>query len=160
MTHLFIDPGSRSVGWALFIDREFSKSGTIKCEGKIADRLSHLAWKLERLDWELPYFDEVHVENFRMNLAMELHWSVGVIFSVFGNGATIVAQDIWMSSWQSFCDFEKGKPGKLLSQYPAESEDELSAIGMGLYYFSPQFELAKAKKLKAKEKKKSKRKAA
>ena len=132
---LFVDPASKSTGWALFVGKKLEASGTVAVQGVVPVRLWKIfdAYRGIMLE-QNP--DEVHVENFRRNLAIQLHWSVGVIMAAAGFYAVPAQQDCWMSSWQRYCGFKKGGPFGKLSKYEkkTESEDELSAIGIGLWY--------------------------
>lgn len=143
---LFVDPGSISAGWALFKGKSFLRSGTLKVpnpKGKPFERLA----KLQQL-WEgtldsgtVGKVEEVHIEYFRKNLAPALWGSVWILGTSAQRRGIKVYQDCWMASWQRFCGFKKGEPptfSKLKKYYKelSEREDELSAVGVGLWWTS------------------------
>lgn len=133
---LFIDPASKSSGWALFKGKKLLKSGTVEVKGQVWDRLAALSWRYTHLFSGKTWVDcqEAHIEQFGGRPHRYLVFSVGVIGAAVANIATEVEQDIPVSSWQKYCDW-KGK-GLILDPYrdKVDSEDELSAIGMGLWY--------------------------
>jgi hypothetical protein len=136
VTRLFIDPASKSTGWALFRDKKFDVSGTIQAEANLPafERLWQLQCSYEFLkEMFKGEIDEVHIEKMVAKTAIECKWSVGVIGSVFGCIAH-VDDGVPIQSWQKFCDW-KGDRQKLRRYYKrVHSEDELAAIGMGLWY--------------------------
>lgn len=135
---LFVDPGSKSSGWALFEGSELTDSGTVEADQK-EDSFHRLS------DMYLAYFelgseirpDEVHIENFRKNLAIQLHHSVGAISAALACWSPLVAQDCWMSSWQRWHGYSKKKelPANLAG-YKISSTDELEAIAIGLWWIA------------------------
>lgn len=136
---LFVDPASKSTGWALFVGKKLEAHGTVAVIGKINTRLAmlHIHYR-HVIVVQKP--KEVHVENFRKNLAIQLHWSVGVIISAAGYEDVEAFQDCWMSSWQRWCGFKKGGPYGKLAKFSknTNSEDELSAVGIGLWWVNTQ----------------------
>jgi Holliday junction resolvasome RuvABC endonuclease subunit len=133
---LFVDPGSRSSGWAYFEGDEFIRSGTFEATKDVAafHRIAELYLDYFELGSELCP-DEVHIENFRKNLAIQLHHSVGAIAAALGNFAPVIEQDCWMGSWQRFHGYSKKEElPKHLKSYIIESVDELEAIAIGLWY--------------------------
>ena len=130
---MFIDPASKSTGWALFVGKKLEAHGAVEVEGAISKRLAKLHVKYRHV-FAKHSPEEVHIENFRRNLAIQLHWSVGTIISAAGYQGVEAKQDCWMSSWQRYTSFKKGGPYGKLTEYIVESEDELSAIGIGLWW--------------------------
>lgn len=136
---LFIDPGSHSTGWAFFLGKTLESHGTVVAP----DRKRTCFFRIGEI--YLSYFligeelkpDEVHFENFRKNLAIGLHHSVGAIGAALALNAGDVKQDCWMGSWQKFHGYSKKLPlPKHLEKYEkkCESQDELEAIAIGLWY--------------------------
>ncbi len=132
---MFVDPASYDTGWALFVGKKLEAHGTVAVQGVVPVRL----WKIFERYRDIVLVqqpDEMHVENFRRNLAIQLHWSVAAILAAAGYHAVPAEQDCWMSSWQSFCGFKKDGPYGKLAKFSKKtsSEDELSAIGIGLWW--------------------------
>ena len=86
--------------------------------------------------------DEVHIEQLVRNTHIYTHWSVAVIGLALYLQCANVDGDIPIKSWQKYVEWEKVKDpkgikvGKKLGAYQEKvgSEDELAAIGMGLWY--------------------------
>lgn len=130
---LYVDPASISSGWALFENGKLVDSGTVAVDKKLPIflRLYHIfkAYKRLRLS---PH--EIHIEQLVRNTHIYTHWSVSIIaISMFRRNVQVDA-DIPIASWQKFADW-KGKK-KPLENYKGwvRSEDELAAIGMGLWH--------------------------
>jgi len=88
-----------------------------------------LAYQAERF----RFVDEIHIERMAGRPHFYVHWSIGVIGTALDAFAP-VKSDIPVKSWQKAVDWNgKRKP---LKPYAAKvhSEDELSAIGMGIYW--------------------------
>lgn len=130
---LYVDPASISSGWALFEDGELIDSGTVAVDKKmnVFLRLHHIykAYKKLRLS---P--NEIHIEQLVRNTHIYTHWSVSVIaLGMFRRNVQVDA-DIPISSWQKFTDWKGNKaPLKDYKRW-VRSEDELAAIGMGLWH--------------------------
>jgi len=130
---LYVDPASISSGWALFEDGKLIDSGTVAVDKKmnVFLRLHHIykAYKKLRLS---P--NEIHIEQLVRNTHIYTHWSVSVIaLSMFRRNVQVDA-DIPISSWQKFTDWKGNKaPLKDYKRW-VRSEDELAAIGMGLWH--------------------------
>lgn len=132
---LYVDPASISTGWALFSDGKLIKSGTIAVDKKLPVfvRLYQIYKTYRKLRLK-P--DEVHIEQLVRNTHIYTHWSVSVIaLGLFHSNVTVGA-DIPIASWQKFVDWKEER--KPLASYKrwVQSEDELAAIGMGLYHSS------------------------
>lgn len=136
---LFIDPGSNSTGWALFRDKEYLESDTIKTsrpKEHALKRLVDIQYGYYCLASRLCYHSDIEIYFERMNHRVkECIWAVGAIgVTLLDWGAFKWGGEISPLSWQKYVDW-KGKRRKL-GRYKkrVESEDELSAIGIGLYY--------------------------
>lgn len=135
---LFIDPASKSSGWALFEDKTLLTHGTIAVDPKLPvfERLRDLG----NLYFQLPVgrVDEVHIEQLVRNTHIFTHYSVAIIGAALQQGykdnARTVDADVPISSWQAYTRWHKDK--EILKPYIrlVESEDQLAAIGMGLYW--------------------------
>lgn len=131
-----MDPASKSTGWALFDGGKLKEHGTVAAEGAVPFRLFKIFNEYRYIIAEHEPA-EVHVENFRKNLAIQLHWSVGVIMAAAGFVDGVEAfQDCWMSSWQRWSGFKKGKGWGVGEKFrgKVKSEDEVSAILIGLWW--------------------------
>jgi len=130
---LYVDPASISTGWALFENGKLVSSGTVAVDKKMPVflRLYHIykAYKKLRLS---P--NEIHIEQLVRNTHIYTHWSVSVIaLSMFRRNVQVDA-DVPIASWQKFTDW-KGEKAPLKSYRRwVRSEDELAAIGMGLWH--------------------------
>jgi Holliday junction resolvasome RuvABC endonuclease subunit len=150
MVRIFIDPAGRSTGWAIFNDTEYVESGTIavqltKEEDKLKgdDRLVSALGRIRiisiryyQLLSNLGYLvEEAFIERLMTATSIHCHWAVGSISSaLYSAGVKRVSPTISVTSWQKEVDW-KGKRGKLKPWIKmVDSEDELAAIGMGLYY--------------------------
>jgi Holliday junction resolvasome RuvABC endonuclease subunit len=142
---LFIDPASWSTGWAYFVNGQYADSGTIavpKPTGKTRisaeERIRIIHDEYKELNSDL-IIDEVHIEKFGGRPSHMLHWAVGAIAVAFDYDVS-VRQDIPVKSWQKFAGWnskgKKLKVGKQLKPYLqlVHSEDQLAAIGMGMYW--------------------------
>src|SRR5688572_25877167 len=106
---LFIDPGSISTGWALFVGSTFMMSGTVasaqadKGDADAFRRLALIVGRYGPLSQEL--LDEVHFEQLVTRTHHYTHWSVGAIGAFFAacNKDVEVLADVAISSWQRFC---------------------------------------------------------
>ena len=133
---MFVDPASISTGWALFQGKRLIASGTIA-----VDKTLHWSLRLHeiaRAYKQLPFtnIDEVHIERLVRNTHIYTHYSVGVISSILCLYSDSVEADVSITSWQKAVDWKDKR--KKLTPYKrrVESEDELAAIGMGLYWLS------------------------
>jgi hypothetical protein len=148
---LYVDPASISSGWALFEDGKLIDSGTVAVDKKmnVFLRLHHIykAYKKLRLS---P--NEIHIEQLVRNTHIYTHWSVSVIaLSMFRRNVQVDA-DIPISSWQKFTDWKGNKaPLKDYKRW-VRSEDELAAIGMGLWHTARTSESGLVKKAKRRKK--------
>ena len=77
---------------------------------------------------------EVHIEQLVTRTHIYVHWSVGAIGAILRLRSRVVAADIPIQSWQRYNNW-KGKRETLKAyQGQVDSEDELAAIAMGLWY--------------------------
>ncbi len=148
---LYVDPASISSGWALFENGKLIDSGTVAVDKKMPVflRLYHIykAYRKLRLS---P--NELHIEQLVRNTHIYTHWSVSVIaLSLFRRNVQVDA-DIPIASWQKFADWKGEKtPLKDYKRW-VRSEDELAAIGMGLWHTSRTSESGITKKVKRRRK--------
>jgi len=136
IARLFIDPASRSTGWALFRGPTLLQSGTIAVDPKLSifARLYALFRLYIKLGADLAIFKEVHIEQLPRNCHHYTHWSVGCLGAALYLSSIEVHADIPVQSWQKAVDW-KGRQAALTPyKGKVRSEDELAAIGMGIYY--------------------------
>lgn len=133
---LFIDPASNSTGWALFEGKQLLTSGTITADGEKNSfvRLEVIGLQYETLGARLRVIDECHIERMAGRPSHIVHHSVGVIGYALGAYCLEVNADIPVQSWQKHCDWKTTKAALEAYKGRVASEDELAAIGMGLYY--------------------------
>lgn len=151
---LFIDPASISTGWALFSDDELIKSGTIATNKKdnVFDRLNYIYKEYRKLKFE--NLTEVHIEQLVRNTHIYTHWSVSVIAMALYVTGRFIAADVSISSWQKETSWKTTKDPLKAYKGRVSSEDELAAIGMGVYYTRRFCGLGKKAKRKHAKKKK------
>jgi hypothetical protein len=130
---VYVDPASISTGWALFEDGKLITSGTIAVDKKLPVfiRLYQIYKAYRKLRLK-P--DEVHIEQLVRNTHIFTHWSVSVIALGLFHHSVQVDADIPISSWQKFVDWKEEKTPLAPYKRRVQSEDELAAIGMGLYH--------------------------
>jgi len=130
---LYIDPASISSGWALFDGDRLIDSGTVAVDKKdnVFIRLCKIYKLYKKL---LVEYEEVHIEQLVRNTHIYTHWSVSVIAIALHHSGCNIFADIPIASWQKHTDWKGDK--KLLDGYTGRvsSEDELAAIGMGLWH--------------------------
>jgi hypothetical protein len=132
VTRMFIDPASISSGWAIFVNKELFRSGSVVVKHKDPIvRLVKIFEQYKSLANNWPA-EEVHIEQFGGRPHHLLHWSVGVIGTALKTDTNVVKQDVPVKAWQKFVDWEGSR--ELLVDSPVNTEDELAAIGMGLYW--------------------------
>lgn len=132
---LFIDPASKSAGWALFEGRTLIDHGTILVDGgrnvehRLADMFRRFQQLGQSLDWE-----EAHIEQLVRMTHIYTHYSVGVIMAALctPNNFKPVRGDVPISSWQKVSGWKTGRA--LIAGIEVESEDEAAAISMGIYW--------------------------
>jgi hypothetical protein len=145
---LFIDPASKSTGWAYVVDGKLIQSGTtvVGHNLDIFARLSKLYHAYFMVVKELA-IDEIHIERLPAKCHHMTHWSVGVIGAAgFEGGVAEIKADISPSSWQKAMGWKTVrspklpgytlKPGSPLLPLVGDvkSVDELAAIGIALYW--------------------------
>ena len=141
---LFIDPSCKASGYALFKGKDLIKSGSIIIKTKDhATRLNELHWRYQHLFSLRTKIDlkETHIEQFGFKAHRYLINAVGVIMAATAGYSEEVEQDIPVKSWQKYIGFTKGGPygevdkwAKYNDNGKCINEDELSAIGMGMWY--------------------------
>lgn len=132
---MFVDPASISSGWAVFEDKQFIASGSIGAPKKLVaiERLSLMYVEYEAVR-EKYKPDEVHIEQFGGNPSHLLHWSVGVLGVALKTKTNTVAQDVPVSSWQKFTNWHGDREPLDFYKDKVQTEDELAAIGIGIYW--------------------------
>jgi hypothetical protein len=130
---LYVDPASISSGWALFVDGKFQQSGTVLADKKrnVFARLYQIYCGYKKLRIKA---DEVHIEQLVRNTHIYTHWSVSVIALGLFHSNVKVDADVPISSWQKFTDWKEERGPLKTYQRRVSSEDELAAIGMGLWH--------------------------
>lgn len=129
---LYVDPASISSGWALFTDGKLVNSGTIAVDKR--DNIFVRLCKIYKGYKKLDKVEEVHIEQLVRNTHIYTHWSVSVIAIALHHSGCNIFADIPIASWQKYTDWQGER--KLLDSYKRglKSEDELAAIGMGLWH--------------------------
>lgn len=146
LRRLFVDPASKSSGWALFEGKRFLASGTFVAASKdgIAPRLKQVYEWYEDM---VVQVDEVHVEDVPRSRTCHIyvHYSIGVILAALAAKAPVFKVDVPVNAWQKFVEWDRenkkdtqGSTEERLQAFKgrAESRDELSAVGMGLWFLS------------------------
>lgn len=130
---IYVDPASISSGWALFENGKLTRSGTIAVDKKknVFLRLYHIHRQYKALRIKA---DELHIEQLVRNTHIYTHWSVSVIAHALFHSNIQVDADIPISSWQKFVDWKEERTALKTYQKRVSSEDELAAIGMGLWH--------------------------
>ena len=130
---IYVDPASISSGWALFENGRLIQSGTIAVDKtkSVFVRLYQIHKQYRKLRIKA---DELHIEQLVRNTHIYTHWSVSVIALALFRGNIQVDADIPISSWQKFVDWKEERGPLKTYQKRVRSEDELAAIGMGLWH--------------------------
>ena len=144
---LYVDPASISSGWALFENGKLTRSGTIAVDKKknVFLRLYHIHRQYKKLRIQA---DELHIEQLVRNTHIFTHWSVSVIALALFHSNVQVDADIPISSWQKFTEWKEERNPLKAYQKRVSSEDELAAIGMGLWHTARTTESGIGKKSK------------
>ena len=112
-------------------------SGTVAVS-KLFDVYERIAL-IHKLYTELQFpvaIDEVHIEQLVRNTHIFTHYSVGAIGMSFVDRCRHIKADIPFSSWQAHCEWKANKTPLEAYKGQVRSEDELAAIGMGLYWLA------------------------
>lgn len=130
---VYVDPASISSGWALFVDGKLQQSGTVLADKKanVFKRLYQIYCGYKKLGIKA---DEVHIEQLVRNTHIFTHWSVSVIALGLFHSNVQVDADIPISSWQKFTEWKENQTPLQIYKRRVSSEDELAAIGMGLWH--------------------------
>lgn len=138
MIRLFIDPAVNKSGWAIFREKRKLASGHYTASGETARKLMRIGKYYKQLAYKYEV-DEVHIENVmpspnmgRTKKMFPLYYSMGVIMARIAELDIPIYIDLQVKSWQKYVDW-KGKR-KPLKKYKTNSEDELAALGMALWY--------------------------
>ena len=148
---LYVDPASISTGWALFENGKLVSSGTVAVDKKMPVflRLYHIYKSYKKLRLS-P--NEIHIEQLVRNTHIYTHWSVSVIaLSMFRRNVQVDA-DVPIASWQKFADWKGEKEPLKVYKRRVTSEDELAAIGMGLWHTARTSQGGVGKKVKRRKK--------
>jgi hypothetical protein len=138
---MFIDPASTKTGWAIFDDFRLLNSGSISATGNdVFKRLSQIA--VEYATEIYPYnYEEIHFENIPVSnrlgkqaVMRPLMYSIGAIGQMLYRDGLKISVDIPVKSWQKYVDWNGERTRLCEYENHVESEDELAAIGMGLWY--------------------------
>ena len=140
-TRLFIDPGSTSAGWALYVGNEKVSSGTVSAKGK--NQFSRLAEILNgfRMTFDLNFtgrtpIEEVHIETLNYKTHYACIWSVGVLGTLFAAHGAVVSQDLFITAWQKYNNWTEEKVD--WAAHGCQSEHEFAAVCMGRWWLSTQ----------------------
>lgn len=133
---LFIDPASRSSGWAQFLDGKFEKAWTLSFKDK--DQFQRLVKIRETIKQLIKPgdVDEAHIETMNYGVHYACIWSVGVIGETLASMGIKVYQDIPVSAWQKASDWKNIQHmwNEVHAPKVFESEDEWAAYHMGIYW--------------------------
>lgn len=161
---LFVDPGSKVSGWALFEDKHLVETGT--CRAVVQDTGDRDAFRRlsDILDaFALPDFSlvkEVHIEQLVTRTHQYTHWAVGAIGALLAAYGIPVRADVPISSWQKFVGWKKLKQAatqvsdvviahpelrRLQRAAATTSLDAVAAAGMGFYWMSEKVGFSKSK---------------
>lgn len=148
---LYVDPASISSGWALFENGRLIRSGTVATDKRdnVFVRLYKIYKGYKKLGLK-P--DEIHIEQLVRNTHIFTHWSVSIIALGLFHDDVQVDADIPISSWQKFTDWKETKEPLQAYKRRVSSEDELAAIGMGLWHTARTTEGGVGKKSKRRKK--------
>jgi hypothetical protein len=138
MKRVFIDPGSKSCGWALFEDGEFLEAGTLTSKqknpftrlGEIYDQAVQIAQEKN------PEEARIEILNYKTNYVCI--WAVAVIGVAFAKNGVTVSQEIPIKSWQSFANWAMIEDGwrEVTEPQTFDSEDAYAAYWMGLWWLT------------------------
>lgn len=133
---LFIDPASISSGWAYFRNQKLEAQGSVVVDKKLPPfvRLMQVYYSYLELANNAPgpLIQEVHIEQLPRRCHIYTHYSVAVAGIAFASSDCQVWGDIPVKAWQKYTDWHGERA--MLKGYTVQTEDELAAIGMGLYY--------------------------
>lgn len=129
---LYIDPASISSGWALFEGGRLVKSGTVAVDKR--DNIFVRLCKIYKGYKKLEKAEEVHIEQLVRNTHIYTHWSVSVIAIALHHSGCNIFADVPITSWQKHTDWQGEKAPLNSYKGRVSSEDELAAIGMGLWH--------------------------
>lgn len=133
---LFIDPASISSGWAYFKSQKLEAHGSVVIAQKMEPflRLMQVYYSyLELANSDMGQrIQEVHIEQLPRRCHIYTHYSVAVAGIAFASSDCQVWGDIPVKAWQKHTDWHGERA--MLKGYDVQTEDELAAIGMGLYY--------------------------
>jgi hypothetical protein len=130
---LFVDPGSKSAGWALYEGPNFIASGTCAAEGVNPFTRLNVVLRLlsQQLNDKWPV-DEAHIERLNYKTHYICLWSVGVLGSYLAGRGAEVQQDIDISPWQKHNNWKEEKGD--WKTHGFASEDEFAAVCMGRWW--------------------------
>lgn len=143
---LFVDPGSKSTGWAFVVAGSVEAHGTIVAthEKDVAwDRIFDIHFQYYQLPGKLEFnrFHSITVHFERMNY--QVHYavvhSVGAIATGLMAWNCEIGEEISPFAWQKTVGWDrKQKTNHIanvkLSSYHCISQDEAAAVGMALHF--------------------------
>lgn len=136
MIRVFVDPASRSAGYAVYDDEKLIESGTLLAVGDDeVERMVQL-WAGFKKVAERIKPEELYVERMNYQVHYLVQWAVGIVKTVFAiYGGTKVHGDVSPNSWKAFLKREALTLGGIKAMNDTSSDDEAVAIGLGLWFF-------------------------
>lgn len=133
---IFIDPASRSSGWAQFIGPKFEKAWTFELKDKDPFVRLHQLSSLVHNFVVDGSVQEAHIETMNYGVHYACIWSVGVIGATLARKDIKVEQDIPVKAWQKDANWKETQYlwETIHSPWPWASEDEWAAYNMGVWW--------------------------
>lgn len=146
--HMFVDPGSKSTGWALLQEDKIVAHGTIEAED-LKDtswvRLHDIYYQYYVLYQEFQFTSYIHtiVHFERMNY--QVHYavvhSVAAIAMALLSWGCEIGEEISPFAWQKTVGWDRKQKtnhvdNAQLSSYSCKSQDEAAAVGMALHFLN------------------------
>jgi hypothetical protein len=137
MRILFVDPGSKSAGWAFFIDGSFHSAGSLTSKHKDGfQRLGVISENFRKIVSDLSP-NEVHFETLNYRTHYICIWAVGSLGAIAAScGVQTVAQDVYIKSWQKHCNWEEiqYKWEEVDRPWVFDTEDAWAAYWQGIWW--------------------------
>lgn len=138
MVRLFVDPGTKSVGVALYDKKKLIDSATLTAVDSKSSfhRMLHIVDQMFEFinKNDVSMVDETHLEQLVRMTHIMVHWSVGAIGTAAASVSRTVEADIPIQSWKLFSRSEKGIALNRKYKNLVKSGDEMCAIIFGAYY--------------------------
>lgn len=129
---MFIDPGSRSSGWAVFEGAELVRHGTVTLKGKDVDERMRGLWQAYRQIAEREKPEAVFIERMNRRVHRYCLWASNLtrtVFSIYGGKPKF--EEISPGTWKKYLS-ESGQTLETLGSFwSVASGDESVAISMG-----------------------------